>query len=372
VRPERKTVEAGIGLVLDGHGFRAALFHAGAIMRLNELRCLPRLSRVSSVSGGSIVAGLLAARWDELRFTDGAAENLDERVTGPLLTFCQRPIAAPPHSRTGQGLARHYAHLVGEMPLRALPPRPAFVFNATAPDTRVDFRFSKTYAGDHCVGMIPEPGFPLAVAMAASTAGPPHFPPVWIEVYPGAFEQNGRPRVDTPARLGLTSGGLEDELILEPFWKRIETVLLSDAGATEGPGLPPRLGQLLEGRVRHGTYWGMASEIAGYKVRDTLPVPVPVSRALAGVHCQLGPLTEAEACAVLNWGYAVANAAMFALGVPGARPAPRWPYPAYALDGRVATAPPAPEASQPGWASGTTRAEVFSGAPGPRPPTMAS
>jgi NTE family protein len=331
VRPERKTVEAGIGLVLDGGGFRAALFHAGALQRLNELRCLPRMSRVSSVSGGSIVAGLLAARWHELRFADGAATNLAEQVIEPLHAFCQRPIAR-------QELARHYAHhLVGESSLRALPPRPAFVFNATAPDSRVDFRFSKAYAGDHCIGLIREPGFTLAEVMAASSAGAPQFPPVWIEVAPGAFERNGHPPLDAPIRLGLTGGGLHDELALEPFWRRIETILISDAGAGDGPGLRARLGQLLDGRVRHGTYWGMAAEIAGYRLRDTLPVPVPVSRALAAVHCRLAPLTEAEACAVVNWGYAVADAAMFALGVPGPRPALRWPYPCYALDGRVAT-----------------------------------
>jgi NTE family protein len=330
VRSERKTVEAGIGLVLDGGGFRAALFHAGALHRLNELRCLPRLSRVSSVSGGSIVAGVLGARWHELRFTDGVATNLDEQVIEPLHAFCQRPIG-------GHELARHYVqHLVGETSLRALPQRPAFVFNATAPDPRVDFRFSKAYAGDHCIGLIREPGFTLAQAMAASTAGPPHFPPVWIEVAPHAFERNGHPPLTAPVRLGLTGGGLHDELVLEPFWRRIETILISDAGAGEGPGLQPRLAQLLDGRVRHGTYWGMTAEIAGYRLRDALPVPVPVSRALAGVHSRLSPLTEAEACAVVNWGYAVADAAMFALGVPGPRPTPRWPYPCYALDGRVA------------------------------------
>jgi NTE family protein len=339
-------VEPGIGLVLDGDGFRAVLFHTGALRRLNELRCLPRLSRVSSVSGGSIVAGLLAVRWGDLRFTDGVAANLDERVTEPLRAFCQRPIDPPPRSRTGHGLARHYAHhLVGETTLRALPGAPTFVFNATDPDTRVDFRFSKAYAGDHCIGLIPEPRFPVALAMAASSAGPPLFPPVWIEVEPDAFERNGRPLVDAPTRLGLTSGGLHDELVLEPVWKRIETILISDAGAAEGPGVRARLTRLLEGRVRHGTYWGMAAEIAGYQLRDGLPVPVPVSRALAGVHCRLSPLTEAEECAVVNWGYAVADAAMLGLGVPGPRPAPRWPYPAYALDGRVAAEAPTPDAS---------------------------
>jgi NTE family protein len=93
VRRGGADVEPGIGLVLDGEGFRAALFHGGALRRLNELRCLPRLSRVSSVSGGSIVAGLLGVRWADL-----AVANLDEQVIEPLRAFCERPI--------GHGLAR--------------------------------------------------------------------------------------------------------------------------------------------------------------------------------------------------------------------------------------------------------------------------
>jgi hypothetical protein len=99
------------------------------------------------------------------------------------------------------------------------------------------------------------------------------------------------------------------------------------------------------GRGSPGSYWGATAEIAGYRLRDGLPVPVPVSRTLAGVHCRLSPLTEAEQCALVNWGYAVADAAMLGLGVPGPRPVPRWPYPAYALDGRVAAAATTPVVS---------------------------
>jgi NTE family protein len=295
---------------------------------------------VSSVSGGAIVAGLLGVRWADLRFTDGVAANLDEQVIEPLRALCERPI--------GHGLARHYAHhLVGDATLRALPGRPAFVFNAVDRDARVAFRFSKASAGDHCTGVIREPSFPMASVIAASSAGLPPFPPVSIEVEPDGFERDGRPPLGAPIRLRLASGGLHDELAVEPFWKRIETVLISDAGAAEGAGLRARLGPLLEGPVRHGSCWSMTADIAGYQLRDGLPVPLPVSRALAGIQCRLSPLAEAEQCAVMNWGYAVADAAMLALGVPGPRPAPRWPYPAYALDGRVA-APAAAVASPPG------------------------
>ena len=45
-----------IGLALSGGGFRATLFHLGTLWRLNELGYLPKLDRISSVSGGSIGA----------------------------------------------------------------------------------------------------------------------------------------------------------------------------------------------------------------------------------------------------------------------------------------------------------------------------
>src|SRR5690349_2227490 len=50
----------GTALCLSGGGYRAALFHLGAVRRLNELGVLGRLATVSGVSGGSIVANLLA------------------------------------------------------------------------------------------------------------------------------------------------------------------------------------------------------------------------------------------------------------------------------------------------------------------------
>src|SRR4030095_10893384 len=49
--------EKGIGLCFSGGGYRAMLFHLGALWRLNEWGYLPKLTRISSVSGGSITAG---------------------------------------------------------------------------------------------------------------------------------------------------------------------------------------------------------------------------------------------------------------------------------------------------------------------------
>jgi NTE family protein len=65
-----------VGLCLSGGGYRAMLFHLGALWRLNQLGYLAKLDRVSSVSGGSITAAALARRWGELSFdADQVATN---------------------------------------------------------------------------------------------------------------------------------------------------------------------------------------------------------------------------------------------------------------------------------------------------------
>ena len=58
--PAVPTNQDRICLALSGGGFRALLFHLGALMRLNEIGYLSKLQRIVSVSGGSIAAAYLA------------------------------------------------------------------------------------------------------------------------------------------------------------------------------------------------------------------------------------------------------------------------------------------------------------------------
>ncbi len=126
-------VQPGIGLALSGGGFRATLFHCGTLCRLDELGFLARLDRVSSVSGGSITAGVLATRWSALRFEGDVAKNLRELVILPLQAFCHRTVDAPaiglgtllPGHRPSDLLQAAYAeHLYGAGDA-AGPPRSA-------------------------------------------------------------------------------------------------------------------------------------------------------------------------------------------------------------------------------------------------------
>src|SRR5258705_5433838 len=67
----------GVALCLSGGGYRAMLFHLGALWRLNDAGLLRGLVRVSSVSGGSITAGVLGLKWKQLQFNENnVATNL--------------------------------------------------------------------------------------------------------------------------------------------------------------------------------------------------------------------------------------------------------------------------------------------------------
>src|SRR5437660_7810223 len=92
------TDRKGSALCLSGGGFRAALFHLGALRRLNELGLLSKMRTISSVSGGSVANGLLARLWRELKpdpSGSGKLTNFSE-YERRLREFCSRDIRTGP------------------------------------------------------------------------------------------------------------------------------------------------------------------------------------------------------------------------------------------------------------------------------------
>src|SRR5512135_1284755 len=88
--------EDGMALCLSGGGYRAMLFHLGALWRLNEAGCLPSLRRISSVSGGSIAAGVLGLNWSRLAFdANGVGRCFDAAVVVPVRSLAGRTIDLP-------------------------------------------------------------------------------------------------------------------------------------------------------------------------------------------------------------------------------------------------------------------------------------
>jgi Patatin-like phospholipase len=135
---EGPPIEEGVALALSGGGFRAMLYHVGALWRLNELGLLNTLDRLTSVSGGALLAGCLAARWSSLRFDDSVAMNLREQVFEDVLRFSRRLIDIPaglagflPLMSAASAASRSYRkHLVGDATLQDLPDRPRFIFDS--------------------------------------------------------------------------------------------------------------------------------------------------------------------------------------------------------------------------------------------------
>jgi NTE family protein len=365
-QPQPASLE-GIGLCLSGGGFRAMLFHVGALWRLNELGYLPRLARVSSVSGGSITAGLLGLKWISLAFNGaGVATNFQELVVGPLRRFAEQMIdvwavglgALNPLSTISEEVQSVYRkHLFGNATLQDLPDDPPrFVINATNIQSANLFRFSKPYLADYRVGRVMSPQISLATAVAASSAFPPVLSPCVVELDAAQFAPPDPQRPEDLAearfrsRVVLSDGGVYDNLGLESVWKRCETVLVSDAGQKIAAEAAPaedwarhavRVLDVMDNQVRSlrkrmlieayrqgrkGAYWGIRSEILDYNAINPLSCPSASTSRLAAIPTRLAAMESGLQERLINWGYAICDAAMRSRIVPGSSLAPRFPY----------------------------------------------
>ena len=86
---ETNLASSPFALALSGGGYRATLFHLGALRRLNEVGVLGRASRIVSVSGGSLLLGFLASRVPEtLAFENGVnPDDWEEKISKPVHAF---------------------------------------------------------------------------------------------------------------------------------------------------------------------------------------------------------------------------------------------------------------------------------------------
>jgi NTE family protein len=339
------------------------LFHTGALWRLNESGYLGRINRVSSVSGGSIAAGVLASRWDELRFEDGSADNFAEEVVDPIRRMAGRTLdwkavlgAMLAPGGPGNRLAAAYQrHLFGKRTLRNLPSEPRFVFNAANLQTGALWRFEKPYMADYRVGIVRDPDVPLAVAVAASSALPPFLSPLRLRLDPDRIESSHGADLHRPPftqKAVLTDGGVYDNLGVEPAFKSFSTVLISDGGGQLKPakrvaGFWPlqllRVTAVIDNQVRaqrkrqaiedflgeqwRGAYWGVSTDISRYGLSDALPCDLARTRELADTSTRLAALRDELQERLINWGYAVCDAALRRHVNRGITPPGAFPYP---------------------------------------------
>ncbi|MDQ7249746.1 patatin-like phospholipase family protein [Dongia sedimenti] len=367
--PDRKP-EEGIGLCLSGGGYRAMVFHIGALWRLYDAGLLGNIKRISSVSGGSITAATLALKWRKLSFTPARIQDdFVPEVVVPLRALAGETIDAEaivlgsllPGRISDRIAAAYDEHLFKKATLQDLPDAPRFVINATNVQSGAIWRFMKPYMRDYRVGEVRAPQIPLSLAVAASSAFPPALSPVEMRLDPKSFTADSGTdlqRVPFTSKVILTDGGVYDNLGLETVWKRFTTVLVSDGGGKLRAEEEPksdwarhsyRVLDLIDNQVRSlrkrqlidsfkaaaadanhrkGAYWGIRTNIADYGLPSAFDCPHERTMELAETPTRLKRLNDTLQERLINWGYAVCDAALRKhVKVELAKPA-HFPYPA--------------------------------------------
>ena len=82
----------------------------------------------------------------------------------------------------------------------------------------------------------------------------------------------------------------------------------------------------LDANSRKGTYWGIRTDIANYKLTDALSCPPESTLALAAIPTRLKRLDDSLQRRLINWGYAVCDAALRKHLNLNLGPQPKFPY----------------------------------------------
>jgi NTE family protein len=361
-----------LGLALSGGGFRAILFGLGTLWRLNDAGLLGKLDRVTSVSGGSILMGILAHRWRQLQFEDGCASNFVPLIAESVGTFCAKTIDLDaglagllvPFKTAGDLLADRYAQdlfgatMIKELPVADGRGNPEFIFSATNLQTGRSFRFCQGMLADFRLGISRTTNVPLAVAVAASSAWVPIFSPIILNTDPAAWADGDElPNLELlRKRIVLADGGICDNMGLESLIDNVDIALVSDAGAPfeieEAPA-EDHLFQLsrvrdilidqtrvlrkrwlmaeFQAERRRGAYWGIGTLMAAYGATPRMIGDSTQSDSLVNVPTRLSRLDAEQQGHLINWGYALCDVSLRArLGLP-LPIAPAWPVPAWPL-----------------------------------------
>lgn len=218
-----------IGLALSGGGFRAAAFHLGVMRQLDAAGLLSKIDLVTCVSGGSIAGAALAQNWrapDRLDILDHYLRTRSVAVSSVIAG-----VLDPFESRLDKLADSYDRHLFKGQPLEALAGGPRLYLNATNLSTGNLFFFvagggKPCELGEHELGVVAAPRFPIARAVAASSAFPPVFPPLRLSAadYPPGENFD---------YVTLTDGGVYDNLGVNPLLRErngLDYVIVSDGG----------------------------------------------------------------------------------------------------------------------------------------------
>ena len=234
-----------IGLALSGGGYRAAVFHLGVLSYMAKNGLLENVSHISTVSGGSIVMGLVY-RLNDFKFP--TSEEYLTRVHSQAIAFLKEHSLLKSNmtwwafkgSLTNGWLVAHDEMLETlendtwglHKDIQELDDTPIWTINATTGETGKSWRFSKEKMGDYLVGYIKHPHITLAKAISASAGFPFAIGPLHL-----ALNDYGYKPKNEMKKVTLYDGGMYDNLGTEVFFKSnatrltksIDFLIVSDA-----------------------------------------------------------------------------------------------------------------------------------------------
>ncbi|MDA8305759.1 MAG: patatin-like phospholipase family protein [Deltaproteobacteria bacterium] len=256
-----------IGLALSGGGIRAMAFHSGVLRWLAEAGPLSHVTHISSVSGGSLLMGLI------LRLSDWSWPSAEQYKTvilpqtRKILTTQDLAIQAilrlihPMNWKYLLSRANILARTIKttwgiNAHLSDLPEVPVWSINGTTAETGRRFRFKRTAVGDYELGYADAANFKVADTMAISAAFPGLIGPFAIRTddYAWYKRESWNAKIETAEKkqppfehLHLYDGGVYDNLGIEPLFDSgkqepkdgVNFILVSDAG-TALPRTKPR------------------------------------------------------------------------------------------------------------------------------------
>ncbi|MCY4642821.1 MAG: patatin-like phospholipase family protein [Gammaproteobacteria bacterium] len=241
-----------LALALSGGGVRASVFHCGVLQRLAVGGLLEHTKFISTVSGGSLVSGLVVSANDMVWpnssvYLSSVLPEVKKRLTSGTVqsSYAWRSMLFPGQLLHGRAhlLADQFKAQWGlEGSLNQLPKTPRWLINATCYETGKNWRFSQPRMGDYRTHYVINPDFPLADALAASAAVPGLIGPLVIrskEYHWHRFvDSKLQPTQPATKRYELWDGGVYDNLGIEALYKPdggfregFDFLIVSDASA---------------------------------------------------------------------------------------------------------------------------------------------
>jgi NTE family protein len=307
---------------------------------------------VSSVSGGSITAGVLGKAWKDIEFdAAGCAVNFGPLVVDPLVAMSTHGVDVAsvlsglfiPGVISRRVVARYRRRIFDDTTLADLPDPhdgPRFVITATNLSNGALWYFGRDRVGDHRSGFFVARDVPLARAVAASSA----FPPVLSPHIFDASQYNPRAK-GAQQTYQLSDGGVYDNLGIEPLkdGDALPYLLVSDGGAPFAEKRPPRtwlrstihVTKVIDLEVRKlrrrglvsdfqrrrkGALWTIDTTLETFAsdrrhgatmgIDDFLPVSAALTHELATVSTRLAKLDAERRRQLIDWGYASADAGL--------------------------------------------------------------